>query len=171
MSAPDQPEIPPRSRFRNVVNRADVPVETWKPGRGRFHVTAREIALALPARDLGYSISTVEPGARSCPYHFHHLEEEVFFVLEGRGHLRQGDGQGDEELIELGPGDFVSFPPGTGIAHQFINPYEAPFTYLALSNRLAADVAEYPDSNKVYLRGKRMMLRRTPTLDYLDGED
>ena len=113
---------------------------------------------------------SLDPGRRSCPYHFHHTEEEVFYVLEGRALVRQGDGETEEEELELGPGDFVAFPAGTGIAHQFINHTEEPFVYLAMSNMVKADVAEYPDSNKVQIRSKRMMLRRTPTLEYFDGE-
>ena len=79
--------------------------------------SSRELAVALGAKDLGYSLTSVDPGRRSCPFHFHHSEEEVFYVLEGRAQLRQGEGQGDDELIALGPGDCVSFPAGTGLAH------------------------------------------------------
>ena len=110
-----------RSRFNNVVNARDVPQEDYSEPSGRYQVGAREIAEAAGARDLGYSVSFVAPGSRSYPFHFHHGEEEAFYVLEGRGVLRQGDGEGEEELIELGPGDVVAFPAGTGIAHQFIN--------------------------------------------------
>ena len=84
--------------------------------------------------------------------------------------MRQGDGKADDETIELEPGDFISFPAGTGIAHQFINPGDTPFVYLAMSNRLAWDVAEYPDSDKINFRSKRLMLRRSPTVKYFDGE-
>src|SRR5690242_7195911 len=116
----DAEETPaPRSRFGNVVNTRDVPAEPWRDQAGRFDVESREVAVALGRRELGYCVVTVKPGARSCPFHFHHSEEELFFVLEGKGLVRQGDGQGEEEMVEVGPGDFVSFPAGTGIAHQF----------------------------------------------------
>ena len=165
-----QQKVPLRSRFNNVINARDVPVEPYTQEGGRYGGGAREIAVAIGARDLGYSISFVDPGQRSCPYHFHHSEEEVFYVLEGRGLLRQGDGKSEEERIELGPGDFISFPAGTGIAHQFINPGDVPFVYLAMSNRIRSDVAEYPDSDKVNIRSTHTILRRSPTLDYYDRE-
>ena len=92
-------------------------------------------------------------------------------MLEGRAQLRQGDGKGDEELIELSSGDCVSFPAGTGIAHQFINDGDVPFVYLAISNRIRADVAEYPDSDKINIRATRTILRRSPALPYFDRED
>lgn len=166
----ESPTVPPRSRFGNVVHLSDVPAEAWRPPGGRFDVESREVAVALGRKDLGYCVVTVQPGARSCPYHFHHCEEELFHVLQGRGILRQGDGSGEEERIELGPGDFASFPAGTGIAHQFINPGPEPFVYLALSTVVRADVAEYPDSDKINIRSTRTILRRSPRLDYFDGE-
>jgi uncharacterized cupin superfamily protein len=133
-------------------------------------VSGREIALVVGARDLGYSVTFVAPGSRSYPYHFHHGEEEAFYVLEGRGLLRQGDGEGEDEIIELSPGDVVAFPAGTGIAHQFINDGEVPFAYLAISNLVSSDVAEFPDSDKVLIRSSRLIVRRTPKLEYFDGE-
>jgi uncharacterized cupin superfamily protein len=159
----------PRTRFGNVVNAASVPVEPWSDEGGRFSVESRELAVALGRKDLGYCLVTVRPGARSCPYHFHHCEEELFYVVEGKGVLRQGDAEG-EERVELGPGDVVSFPAGTGIAHQFLNPGPGPFTYLAISNVVRSDVAEYPDSDKINIRSTGTILRRTPRLPYFDGE-
>ena len=161
---------PPRSRFGNVVASESVPLESWGDPSGRVAADSREIAVALGRKDLGYCVTSVRAGARSCPFHFHHGEEEMFFVLEGRGVLRQGDGRGEDEMIDVGPGDFISFPAGTGIAHQFINPGPGVFTYLAVSTVVRTDVAEYPDSDKINIRSTRTILRRTPRLDYFDGE-
>lgn len=161
--------IPERSRFNNVANKDDIKAETWPTDMERYGCSSKELAIAVGAKDLGYCLVSLDPGKRSCPYHFHHSEEEVFYVLEGEGTLRQGDTDGEEE-IPLRAGDVISFPAGTGIAHQFLNTSDKPFVYFALSNRIKSDVAEYPDSNKVLIRGRRMMLRRTPTLKYFDGE-
>ncbi len=159
-----------RGRFSNVVNTADVPLEGWRDETGRFDVESREIAVALGRKNLGYCVTSVKPGARSCPYHFHHSEEELFFVLEGSGVLRQGiEGEGEEE-IAVSAGDFVSFPAGTRIAHQFINPGPGSLVYLAMSNVVQADIAEYPDSDKINIRATRTILRRAPKLPYFDSE-
>ena len=165
-----EPTPAPRSRYGNVINLEQVAPEVWTSPSGETEAESREVARAVGARDLGYCVVSLPPGKRSCPFHFHHSEEEVFHVLSGRGELRQGDGEGEDERLELGPGDVVAFPPGTRIAHRFTNTGDVPFLYFALSNRLPHDVAEYPDSDKVLIRKTRLMLRRTPSLDYFDGE-
>ena len=59
-------------------------------------------------------------------------------------------------------------PPGTRVAHQFIAG-ERGLTLLAWGTRDPNDVAWYPDSNKVSLRGIGVRARVEP-LDYWDGE-
>ncbi len=40
------------------------------------------------AKKLGAGFDIVPPGKRSCPYHFHYAQEEMFVILEGEGTLR-----------------------------------------------------------------------------------
>ena len=165
------PEDPrPRSRFGNVVNALEVPYQDYSDATGHFGAGSREIGEAAGAVALGYNLTLVKPGARSSPFHFHHAEEEAFYILEGHGILRQGDETGDDERIEIRAGDVVAFPAGTGIAHQFVNESDAPLVYLAISTKERLDVAEYPDSDKLNVRSTRLIVRRSPRLDYYDGE-
>lgn len=158
-----------RGRFKNVVQTSELPEHSWGRDKQTFGVGSREAALGIGATDLGYCVVSLDPGKRSCPYHFHHSEEEMFYCLHGEGVLRQGDGDGEEEL-EVRAGDFVAFPANTGIAHQFINRSEQPFVYLAVSNKIKSDVCEYPDSNKILVRRSGTMLRKGSSLEYWDGE-
>ena len=48
------------------------------------------------------------------PLHVHHAQDDTFFVLEGVLAFQAGD-----ELFDLGPGDFVTVPPG--VPHAFDN--------------------------------------------------
>jgi quercetin dioxygenase-like cupin family protein len=48
------------------------------------------------------------------PLHVHAEQHDTFYVLEGVLTVQIGD-----ELVELGPGDFASVPPG--VAHTFDN--------------------------------------------------
>ena len=125
-----------RSRFRNVVNSEQIPGEQWGREIERFGIISREAAVAVGARDLGYCLVSVDPGKRSGPYHFHHSEEEVFFVLSGRGRLRQGDAEGEEE-IEIGPGDFASFPAGT----PFFAFFDSSWAFVCVSDICATSSA------------------------------
>jgi len=115
-------------------------------------------------RRLGVSQSRLPPGRTTCPFHYHQLEDEVFFVLSGRGVLRYGD-----DLRELRPGDCVSCPAGTKIAHQIANPYDEDLVYLAIGPNDPNEVAVYPDTGKVMVRslGRVGFLREA---DYYDGE-
>lgn len=158
-----------RGHFKNIVQHKDLPERAWARETGKFGAGSKEVGSALGTKDLGYCVVSLDPGRVSCPYHFHHTEEEMFFVLSGVAILRQGDADVEEQL-EVTVGDFASFPGGTGVAHQFINKSEQPFVYLAVSNRVKADVCEYPDSDKVAVRATGLILRRGPTLPYFDGE-
>ena len=56
--------------------------------------------LAQKRGALGMNVSRIRKGHTFCPFHYHMLEDEIFYVLSGRGVLRYGD-----EIYELRPGD------------------------------------------------------------------
>jgi uncharacterized cupin superfamily protein len=124
------------------------------------------------ARKLGASVDVVAPGKRSCPYHFHHAQEEMFVIVEGNGTLRVAG-----EMLPIGSGDVIFIPPGPEYPHQIINTSNAPLKYLSISTRETPEVCEYPDSGKyqamVTINGVRAFTavqRPEATLDYWDGE-
>jgi uncharacterized cupin superfamily protein len=119
------------------------------------------------ARDLGIAIDIVPPGKRSCPYHFHHAQEEMFIVLEGHGTLRVAG-----EMLLIGPGDVIFIPAGPDYPHHLLNTSEAPLKYLSISTQQRPEVCEYPDSGKVaaFNRGKLLIHRKAQSLDYWEGE-
>ena len=71
----------------------------------------------------------------------------------------------------LRKGDFIAFPPGPNSDHQYINEGTEPCTLLLLSNVAPADVSEYPNSNKVNMRGVRQLFRKEDAVDYWDREE
>jgi uncharacterized cupin superfamily protein len=89
-------------------------------------------------------VTVVAPGKRAFPYHSHHVNEEMFFVLEGRGSIRIG-----RSSHKIREGDFISLPPGPKSAHQIVNDSREPLRYLAVSTMETPEVAEYPDSGKL----------------------
>ena len=110
----------------------------------KFETKVAPIGSKIGAEKLAYNITAVPPGKRAFPFHNHHTNEEMFFVLEGEGTLRFGD---NEHPVRKG--DFICCPPGgTDLAHQIINTGTAELRYLALSTALDTDVFQYPDSGK-----------------------
>jgi uncharacterized cupin superfamily protein/RimJ/RimL family protein N-acetyltransferase len=65
---------------------------------------------------VGIHHELLPPGRRTSWPHAEENEEEFVFVIDGHP-----DVWIDGILYRLGPGDAVGFPPGTGIAHTFIN--------------------------------------------------
>ena len=125
------------------------------------------LAEGTAARKLGASVDIVAPGMRSCPYHLHHAQEEMFIVIEGTGTLRVAG-----EMLPLRTGDVVFIPPGPEYPHQMINTSDAPLKYLSISTKETPEVCEYPDSNKMLAYGPAIsrMNRLDTDLDYWDGE-
>lgn len=113
---------------------------------------------------LGVNINRLPKGHVACPFHTHLREDEVFYVLSGRGVLRYGD-----DLYEIRAGHCVSCPAGSGFAHQIGNPYDEELVYLAMGPYDPHEVCTYPDSGKVLVRGLRTV-GRLQSAEYIDGE-
>jgi len=115
----------------------------------RFDAKLGMIAPLIGAQKLGYNITAVPPGKRAFPFHNHHVNEEMFLILEGSGEIRIGS-----ETYPLGPFDIVACPPGdASTAHQIINSGEVELRYLAVSTKESPEIAEYPDSGKFGVMG------------------
>lgn len=119
------------------------------------------------ARKLGCGVDTLAPGMQSCPYHFHHGQEEMFILLEGHGTLRVAG-----ELLAIEAGDVIFIPCGPEYPHHIVNTSDAELKYLSISTQEQPEVCEYPDSGKFGVQGAgaAFMQRRQNKLDYWDGE-
>lgn len=154
--------MPERPPF--IVNIADAPEEGEVSGRwGGFWRVLTPGEERYDGR-LGVNLTRLPPGNASVPFHFHMREDEVFYVLAGRGVLRYGD-----ELHAIGPGDCIRCLAGTQVAHQIANDGDEDLVYLAIGLNDPQEVCVYPDSGKVQVRG----LRRIGTMTdapYMAGE-
>jgi len=150
-----------------VVNIDDVALEHFEKG-DKYESRGVRIGPLVGAKDLGYSYDIVPPGKRSCPFHSHRAEEEMFFVIRGEGLLRYGS-----ETRRIRAGDVICCPTGgPETAHQIVNDSDADLAYLSISTRMPAEVCEYPDSKKVgaYGGGLRHMTSTDADVDYWTGE-
>jgi uncharacterized cupin superfamily protein len=153
---------------RRVINLDELKLEQFAKGE-TFESASARIGPLLGAKDLGYSYDVVPPGKRSCPFHSHRAEEEMFFIVRGTGTLRYGS-----EARKIRAGDVICCPTGgPETAHQIVNDSDAPLAYLSVSTMMPAEVCEYPDSNKIGAYGQggmRHMTRADANLDYWTDE-
>lgn len=146
-----------------VINLDELKLEYFEKGE-KFECNAVRIGPLIGAQHLGYSYDVVPPGKRSCPFHSHRAEEEMFFIVRGEGTLRYGD-----ETRKVRAGDVICCPVGgPETAHQIINDSDAELAYLSVSTVMPAEICEYPDSKKigVFSKGIRHMTRAADGLDY-----
>ena len=128
--------------MKPVINIADLEYVSDGPN---VPGKSASVATLIGAKKLGYNVSLCPPGKSVCPFHNHHVNEEMIFILQGDGTLRFGD-----QSYSLQSGDFVACPPGgREVAHQIINTGTVDLKYIALSTLLDEEICEYPDSNKV----------------------
>lgn len=110
---------------------------------------------------LGVDVTEIPPGKNSSHLHSHSHKEEFFYVLSGRCRLRLG-----EKTYELRAGDAVSRPAGTGVSHQFLNPYAEPCRVLMLgvpTGKGVEDVVEWPELGRRMIvdeNGERKIVKR-----------
>ena len=155
----DDKAVPPM-----IVNVNDQPESA--AARGPYGAADMSLTPSMVPRGgkLGINRVRLGRGQSACAFHYHLREDEAFFVLEGRGVLRYGD-----ELRDIGAGDCISCPAGTRIAHQIANPYPEDLIYLAIGPFDPHEVCVYPDSDKVSVRGVKM-LGRLAAKEYFEDE-
>lgn len=135
-----------------VLNIADAQVTRELSHGEKFAAKVAPIAPQLGAKKLGYNVTVVPPGKRAFPFHCHHANEEMFYVIEGTGMLRYG-----KQQFAVRAGDVVGCPPGgPDTAHQFINTGATDLKFLAVSTTIDTDIWQYPDSGKWGAAGGRV---------------
>lgn len=163
---------------RPIVNLSELQFPREVQHGERFAARFAPVSPLIGAKKLGYNVTVVPPGKRAFPFHNHHVNEELFFILSGEGTLRIG-----KEEHPLRQGDFVCCPPGgPEVAHQIINTGTSELRYLAVSTMEATDVFQYPDSGKFGVAANRQPGQRVTDapfggffsergrVDYYDGE-
>ncbi len=117
----------------------------------------RALGDALGLTKIGVNLTTLPPGKESAVRHWHTLEDELVFVIEGEVVLVTDEG---EQI--LGPGTYAAFPAGVQNAHHLVNRSDRPARYLEISNRDRADTAEYPHDDLKFVRAADGSFTFTP---------
>ncbi|HEX9602461.1 MAG TPA: cupin domain-containing protein [Myxococcales bacterium] len=117
-----------------------------EPFRSRVLPRAkRALGDALGLTKIGVNLTTLAPGKESSMRHWHTLEEELVYVLEGEVVLKTDTG---EQILTAGT--CAGFPAGAKDGHQLINRSSRPARYLEISNRDPDDTAAYSDVDLAY---------------------
>jgi uncharacterized cupin superfamily protein len=162
------------ANHKNIAHLSDVPIEQMKtPDGSTFGGQRRRVGTAIGAKKLGYSFFSVPPGKTGFPFHLHHANEEMIYVVEGEGMLRFG-----KEESKISAGMFIAFPPGPDHPHQLINTSSRDLRYLCVSTMEYPEITEYPDSKKIgaltsspHDPGFRAFYRKEANVTYYEGED
>lgn len=133
------PLVPPACDPATLTPRAG----SGYPEPYRSRVLPREkraLGDALGLTLIGVNLTTLMPGKESSMRHWHTLEDELVYVLEGELTLVTDDG---EQLLTQGT--YAGFAAGAKLGHQFVNRSDQPVRYLEISNRDPNDAAVYTD--------------------------
>jgi uncharacterized cupin superfamily protein len=160
-----------------IRNISDIPLTDHGHGE-TFAAKLGQFGPLIGMKQLGCRLVIVPPGRKAWPFHNHHVNEEMFVILDGVGTLRFGS---DTHPVKAG--DVIACPAGgPETAHQLINTGETDLRYLAISTMLEPEVCDYPDSGKFAVisgtapggdKGARRTLyvgRAENSLGYWDGE-
>ena len=136
----------------------------------RFALRYRHLTMAAVGQDyhVGVAIEELGPGKQSSPAHYHVLEEEHVYILEGSLTARIG-----AETFPMRAGDYVCFPAGQKAGHCLVNDSGAVCRYVIVGERNANEIGVYTDTNKVLVRalGRRTIIDLGARRGYWDGED
>src|SRR5690348_937972 len=111
------------------------PYRQMVAGRSR-----RRLGDAFGLKNFGVNLARLEPGAWSSMRHWHFVQDEFVYMLEGEAVLVTDAG---EQVLK--PGMVVGFPAGKRDGHCLINRSDKPAVYLEVGDRLPGDGADYPD--------------------------
>jgi uncharacterized cupin superfamily protein len=156
------------------VNIKDIAEESWASPSGKFGGAEKEISIALGRKPFSMDlkerhpfdveIMRIPPGKIPYPFHAHSAQWEFYYVLSGRGEVRDKD-----STTPIEPGDALIFPPEE--AHTFRNDGSEDLLLFLVADNPIGESAYYPDSKKWLVRSPERRLLRGDALDYYDGEE
>ncbi|MBA8910490.1 cupin domain-containing protein [Aminobacter ciceronei] len=141
------------------------PLEVFSHGE-RFGSSFRHLSSFGGGDHVGVALEELVPGKEKNPSHYHMLEEEHAYILEGALTLKLG-----ARNYVMKTGDYVCFPAGQKVGHAFFNHTDAPCRYLIIGERNPNDVIVYPESGRVSVRLTGEGYGKAATMDYWEGID
>ncbi len=125
-------------------------------------------------KDVGLSqcyaaVYEIPPNKTNIPYHYHLKNEEIFYIISGKGVVETASGD-----RAIAAGDILICPTGDGGAHEITNTSDAEnLVYIDFDTMNFPEVAMYPHSGKLGVRvGSAEMeyYKRDTKVDYYKDE-
>ncbi len=147
MASEDRTTPRPRDLLVRAADRAKLVEETMRhPMNPKSEIHAVALSQKTGLERIAVNLLRIPPGKESFLFHLHHAEAEFMFVVSGTGVAEVGD-----EVLDIGPGDFLGFPPGTH-AHHVRNTGREDLVYLSASDVVEVDVSDFPRAGKRLVR-------------------
>jgi uncharacterized cupin superfamily protein len=130
-----------------IINPQDVPIRTTTvypdPFKARMAGRVKQaLGNAAGLKNFGVNLVSLEPGSRSALRHWHTLQDEFIYVIEGEVSLITDAGP---QLLT--PGMMAGFPAGEANGHHLVNQSNSRVVYLEIGDRTPEDQAHYPDDD------------------------
>ena len=111
--------------------------------------TVKPVISRADATKCRVSFVEVEPGNQAFSYHYHEMNEEVFYIISGTGIVRTSKGS-----ITLKAGDIITFPTGKEGAHVVGNSSDTEkLVYIDFDAINVPEIVHMPDTNKIMIVG------------------
>ncbi len=140
-----------------------VPWEEFFKGE-RFGMRYQHLSTFGGGSQISVSMEELPPGRQANQAHYHLLEEEHVFVLEGILTVCLGD-----KSFELSPGYYVCFPAGQKVGHAMVNRTAEPCRYLVFGNPQPHDVAVFTDTGRVDVKLTKEIYAQASAVGYWEG--
>ena len=129
------------------ITALEVSTKSGNPYPEPFHsrmgdITWRALGDQFGLTQFGFNLETLEPGGQSSLRHWHTLEDEFVYMLEGELVVRTNDGD-----FPLRPGMCIGFKARDPNAHHLVNKSGERARYIVVGSRVPGDVGFYPDDD------------------------
>jgi uncharacterized cupin superfamily protein len=136
---------PDDARRARIFDARDVPEDGTSRYPAPFQALAakrfrRRLGNAGGLGNFGVNLARIAPGGQSSARHWHTVQDEFIYVLEGAPTLVTEAGR-----TRLAPGMCAAFPAGAPDGHCLLNETDRDVLYLEVGDRLPDDAAVYPD--------------------------
>ncbi|MBA4409468.1 MAG: cupin [Odoribacter sp.] len=124
-------------------------IEGQKLGQDGNEFTVKPVIPREDSNKCRVNFVEVEPGNYAFGYHYHEMNEEVFYIISGTGIVRTPKGE-----ITVKAGDAITFPTGPEGAHVIRNGSDTEnLVYIDFDAVNVPEIVHFPDTNKVMVTG------------------